>query len=425
VDFQKYRNRITTALILTCGSLCLAPALAKAALVENLQEKVGFNVRAEFLPFENLSGRSTTLAEAIFLERPTLVVFASFRAPQAQEKLAVFAKSLRAEFPKLSRDFEIAVVNTDFDSSRADGERLHSRILGALWDPAKITSWHFLMGSKSQVEGLACSLWTTDVYYDCIPRFSDIVFGFLSPGNPARSIISSFQYEPVVDPQGFEKRISDASVAGRESLGRRILVACQNLSPLRLLSPRRRHQSFWAWMTSAYRINERRLLTWWSGLHWSRDVVLRSSDGPLRISDLRGKRLIVYFGFLTCPDACPLAMQHLKAALETVPADVRAATVPVFVSVDWKRDTPENVGLYAKAFAANAVGLTGTKEQVDKAVAEFNTSYSFVTTPGSALGYTVKHGTEFHLVNSKGKVVGTLPLDASLVELRRAIEGLS
>src|SRR5262245_51167075 len=65
--------------------------------------------------------------------------------------------------------------------------------------------------------------------------------------------------------------------------------------------------------------------------------------------DFRGKYMLVFFGFTHCPDICPAELQVMSAALDALGPKVEEV-VPVFVTLDPERDTPEVVGAYVKNF---------------------------------------------------------------------------
>jgi protein SCO1/2 len=84
---------------------------------------------------------------------------------------------------------------------------------------------------------------------------------------------------------------------------------------------------------------------------------------------------IVYFGFATCPDVCPLDLARNAQAVDQLEERGVEAT-PVFITVDPERDTPEVVAGYAEAFHPRMVGLTGSPEQVDAAAKAYRVYYA-------------------------------------------------
>ena len=110
------------------------------------------------------------------------------------------------------------------------------------------------------------------------------------------------------------------------------------------------------------------------------DFALTGSDGQtVRWGDFTGKWRIVYFGFTYCPDICPTDMSRMAQGLELYAQDapdLAAQVVPIFISIDPERDTPDKVGQFVAAFSDRAVGLTGTPEAI-KAAADSNVVYLF------------------------------------------------
>jgi len=71
------------------------------------------------------------------------------------------------------------------------------------------------------------------------------------------------------------------------------------------------------------------------------EIKLTDQDGrPFQMSSLRGKVVLLYFGFVNCPEECPLTMAHLKQAVETLGPAAGDLQV-VMVSTDPVRDTPQ------------------------------------------------------------------------------------
>src|SRR5512139_3882949 len=75
-----------------------------------------------------------------------------------------------------------------------------------------------------------------------------------------------------------------------------------------------------------------------------------------RLSDYRGKVVLLFFGYTNCPDVCPTTMANLKQAVEQLGADGKNVRV-VFVTVDPARDTPAAVQKFVSAFSPSFIGL--------------------------------------------------------------------
>lgn len=80
-------------------------------------------------------------------------------------------------------------------------------------------------------------------------------------------------------------------------------------------------------------------------------------------TDTEGKVALLYFGYINCPDICPVHLAQLAEVFDQIPS-VAHDTMVVFVSVDPDRDTPEKIRAYLDNFDTRFVGLTGTLEEV-------------------------------------------------------------
>jgi protein SCO1/2 len=134
------------------------------------------------------------------------------------------------------------------------------------------------------------------------------------------------------------------------------------------------------------------------------DFTLTDQNGqPFQLSQLRGKTVLLFFGYTLCPDACPTTLSKLARVYSLLGPEAEEQVVTVFVSVDHGRDKPAKMKEYLEYFDINAVGLSGTKEQIDPIVAQYGARYEF-TDSGSAAGYLVNHSTDLYLIDPQGDV---------------------
>ncbi len=154
------------------------------------------------------------------------------------------------------------------------------------------------------------------------------------------------------------------------------------------------------------------------------DFILHSSQGDFSLKEARGKVAVLYFGYTSCPDVCPVSMSKLTQMLKTLPEDKRSRILLVFISVDSRGDTPEKAQQYASFFLKEAKGVTGSREEIDRVVRLYGTNYLFEETPGSAMGYAVQHSTSFFLVDPRGRFVEKIPTETTSEELKAKILAL-
>jgi protein SCO1 len=147
-----------------------------------------------------------------------------------------------------------------------------------------------------------------------------------------------------------------------------------------------------------------------------------NSGEPLQLSDLRGKYVLLYFGFTYCPDFCPTTMltfRQIKARLGERADDFAF----VLVSVDPERDTPEVLDAYVRRFDETFIGLQGNEAELERIRADFNLYYEVVPLRDSPREYTVDHLASKFLIDPEGRLIriysftdGAAAMTADLLE---------
>ena len=140
-----------------------------------------------------------------------------------------------------------------------------------------------------------------------------------------------------------------------------------------------------------------------TGAEYARDFSLTDHNGQLRsLKDLRGKVVVVFFGFTQCPDVCPTSMQELAEVKAALGADGERLQ-GIFISVDPERDTLELLKAYMENFDPSFLALRPTPEQLPALAKDFKIHYKKVdgTTPTS---YTLDHSAGSYLYDPQGRL---------------------
>ncbi|GAB5352523.1 hypothetical protein TMRH483_01111 [Qipengyuania sp. 483] len=156
------------------------------------------------------------------------------------------------------------------------------------------------------------------------------------------------------------------------------------------------------------------------------DFMLTSETGePISFSDFDGQYRTIYFGYAFCPDVCPTDNQRAMAGLkrfEKENPELGAKVQPLFVSIDPQRDTPEVLTEFTDAFHPRLIGMTGSKEQLDKAASDFAVFYSKGEETSNG-GYLMDHSNQTYLFGPDGQPLALLPTsdgpDAVAAELAK------
>lgn len=154
------------------------------------------------------------------------------------------------------------------------------------------------------------------------------------------------------------------------------------------------------------------------------DFTLQSATGPLSLSDLRGKVVLLYFGYTSCPDICPTSLTLMSIALSQLSEEEQALVRGIFISVDPQRDTLERLAQYSSHFHPNISSITGSDAEVAEVAARYGAIYQRAE-GDTALGYTVDHSSVTYLIDPQGRLATTLPHGtlptAILQEVRRLL----
>ncbi|QHO75501.1 SCO family protein [Bradyrhizobium sp. CCBAU 051011] len=150
---------------------------------------------------------------------------------------------------------------------------------------------------------------------------------------------------------------------------------------------------------------------------------LTSPDGAtVTEQTYRGKWLLVYFGFTSCPDSCPTAFLEISAALEKLGPDADKLQ-PLFITVDPQRDTPTVMGNYTQSFDLRIVGLTGTPQQIAAVAQEYGVYYEPRKSGPGAEDYVMDHSTYLYLMDTEGEFVRGLDADTPGERIAEVVRG--
>ena len=150
---------------------------------------------------------------------------------------------------------------------------------------------------------------------------------------------------------------------------------------------------------------------------------LVSADGrTVTDQTYRGKWMAIYFGYTSCPDACPTALSNVSVALQKLGNDAEKIQ-PLFITVDPERDTRQVMSAYLESFDHRIVGLVGSRAQTDAVAKAYHVYFELHKEQGD--NYLVDHSAYFYLMGPDGKFVdiveGVTAGDQMAEKLRRLI----
>ncbi|MBV9891849.1 MAG: SCO family protein [Rhizobacter sp.] len=140
-------------------------------------------------------------------------------------------------------------------------------------------------------------------------------------------------------------------------------------------------------------------------------------------SQWQGQIVLLYFGYMSCPDACPTDLRAIAEAIDLLGAD-RGRVQPVFITLDPERDVAELRGRYAESFNSRFAALGGTEAEIRGVALAYKVWYDKV--PGREGGYLIDHTSFTYVLNEEGRYVGYFPPGTSgrrMAQLVRSLMG--
>lgn len=119
--------------------------------------------------------------------------------------------------------------------------------------------------------------------------------------------------------------------------------------------------------------------------------------------DFKGKTVMLFFGYASCPDICPTTMAQLSQVMDRLGSDAEDVRI-IFISVDPHRDTADILQAYVDIFDEHAIGLTGSEKQIADVARRYRVSYQIEKpqddNPDS---YEVAHSRGVYIFDQNGR----------------------
>lgn len=140
-----------------------------------------------------------------------------------------------------------------------------------------------------------------------------------------------------------------------------------------------------------------------TGATFGRRFSLTDHQGRLRtLDDFRGKVVVLFFGYTSCPDICPSTLARLAEVMKVLGAEAEKVQV-LFVTLDPERDSAERLKDFVPWFNPTFLGLRGDTAQI-KAVQEEFRVFSVRKEVGSELGYVLDHSSGAYVFDPAGNL---------------------
>jgi len=136
---------------------------------------------------------------------------------------------------------------------------------------------------------------------------------------------------------------------------------------------------------------------------FGRDFKLSDHNGDIRsLADFKGKVIVLFFGYTSCPDICPSIMGKLARTIKKLGNNSNHVQV-LFISVDPEHDTPALLKQYVSTFNPTFLGLSGDLQTTRNIAKEFKIAFQ-KQTGTTQDSYVMEHSTGVYIFDPKGKL---------------------
>lgn len=155
-----------------------------------------------------------------------------------------------------------------------------------------------------------------------------------------------------------------------------------------------------------------------SGVAWGGDFSLTASTGQTqRLSDYRGKVVVLFFGYTHCSDICTPTLSKLAALYKRMGADAARLQV-LFVTLDPQHDTPAQLKTFLAAFDPSFIGFTGSPAAVREVAGRYKVGYQ------ADKSGAIDHSGSIFTIDRAGRLRLLTPNDLSVDAMTQDIKTL-
>jgi cytochrome oxidase Cu insertion factor (SCO1/SenC/PrrC family) len=125
------------------------------------------------------------------------------------------------------------------------------------------------------------------------------------------------------------------------------------------------------------------------------------------LAEFRGKLVLLYFGYTSCPDVCPTDLAVIGAMLRSL-GPQGSAVQPLFITLDPQRDTAPVLREYVAAFHPSFLALRGSEEETRRIALSYKVFYEKLRRPDTD-AYFIDHAALTFLLNRDGEYIAFFP----------------
>ncbi|MCW8905165.1 MULTISPECIES: SCO family protein [Sedimenticola] len=152
------------------------------------------------------------------------------------------------------------------------------------------------------------------------------------------------------------------------------------------------------------------------------DFTLINHEGKtFHLQQLRGKVVLLFFGYTYCPDICPTELAGVSRVLDGLGTDADRVQ-GVFVSLDPERDTPRVLKDYLGYFNQQLIGLTGSDDAIRQVAIRYQVRYQKHSLSNGS--YSLDHSANLYIIDQDGQLFSVVPYGLPPEHVQRVVRSL-
>jgi protein SCO1/2 len=152
-------------------------------------------------------------------------------------------------------------------------------------------------------------------------------------------------------------------------------------------------------------------------------TLLTAGEQTVSLHDFRGKVVLLFFGYTSCPDVCPTTLAELRLVRAGLGEAAERLQV-LYVTVDPERDAPDRAQEYVSVFDPAFIGLSGSLEILEGTWAAYGVTRIVEEPTGSAAGYFVTHSARLYLIDPDGNLLLSYPYGTPVEDIIHDLQEL-
>ncbi|WP_428605849.1 SCO family protein [Sedimenticola sp.] len=152
------------------------------------------------------------------------------------------------------------------------------------------------------------------------------------------------------------------------------------------------------------------------------DFTLTDQQGkPFQLQQLRGKVVLLSFGYTYCPDICPTELARISSVLNGLGGDADQVQ-GLFITLDPGRDTPPVLQAYLNYFNPSLIGLTGSDAAISQVATAYHVAFQKQAQPDG--DYSLDHSANLYLIDRNGQLFGMVPYGLPAAHVLQVVRSL-